>query len=54
MEADIIIDGFSQSIYMHRLIYDKLIGDGDRSVMKKLSIAKPYGIEHSKKKNRMF
>jgi len=50
MEADIIVDGFSQSIYMHGLIYDKLIGDGDSSVMKKLSIAKPYGIEHRVKK----
>jgi len=50
MEADIIVDGFSQSMYMHVLIYDKLIGDGDSSVMKKLSIAKPYGIEHRIKK----
>lgn len=50
MEADIIVEGFSQSMYMHGLIYDKLIGDGDSSVMKKLSIAKPYGIEHNIKK----
>jgi len=28
---------------MHNLIYRKLIGDGDSSVTKKLSIAQPYG-----------
>lgn len=50
MEADIIVDVFSQSMYMHGLIYDKLIGDSDSSIVKKLSIAKPYGIEHRIKK----
>lgn len=50
MESDIIVDGFSHSMDMHGLIYDKMIGDGDSSVMKKLSIAKPYGIEHRIKK----
>lgn len=35
---------------MHGLIYDKLIGDGDSSIMKKLSIAKPYGLNHIIKK----
>lgn len=42
MEADIIVEGFCQSVLVHNLIYDKLIGDGDSSVMKKLTLAKPY------------
>lgn len=50
MEADIIVDGFTHSIDMHGLIYDKLIGDGDSSVMKKLLIAKPYGPDQRVKK----
>lgn len=43
MEADIIVEGFRQSMSMHNLIYNKLIGDGDSSVMKKLLLTKPYG-----------
>lgn len=43
MEADIIVEGFRQSMSMHNIIFNKLIGDGDSSVMKKLSLAKPYG-----------
>lgn len=43
MEADIIVEGFRQSMSMHNVIFNKLIGDGDSSVMKKLSLAKPYG-----------
>jgi len=43
MESDIILEGFKQSIAMHNIIYHKLIGDGDSSVTKKLSIANPYG-----------
>lgn len=43
MEADIIVEGFRQSIPMHNIIYNKLIGDGDSSVTKKLFLAKPYG-----------
>ncbi|KAL4105323.1 hypothetical protein QTP88_020571 [Uroleucon formosanum] len=43
MESDIILEGFRQSINMHNLIYHKLIGDGDSSVIKKLRIAQPYG-----------
>jgi len=43
MESDIILEGFKQSISMHNIIYHKLIGDGDSSVTKKLSIANPYG-----------
>lgn len=42
MESDIIVEGFCQSVTMHNLIYNKLIGDGDSSVMKKLILAKPY------------
>lgn len=43
MESDIILEGFRQSINMHNIIYHKLIGDGDSSVTKKLSISQPYG-----------
>jgi len=43
MEADIIVEGFRQSITMHNIIYHKLIGDGDSSVLKKIMLAKPYG-----------
>jgi len=43
MEADIIVEGFRQSMSMHNVIFNKLIGDGDSSVMKKLSLVKPYG-----------
>lgn len=43
MEADITMEGFRQSISMHNIIYDKLMGDGDSSVTKKLCLAKPYG-----------
>lgn len=43
MESDIVLEGFNQSIAMHNLIYHKLIGDGDSSVTKKLSMSKPYG-----------
>ncbi|KAF0705631.1 Uncharacterized protein FWK35_00033523, partial [Aphis craccivora] len=43
MEADIIVEGFKQSVSMHNLIYSQLIGDGDSSVMKRLRIEKPYG-----------
>lgn len=43
MEADIIVEGFRQSIPMHNLIFNKLIGDRDSSVTKKLKLAKTYG-----------
>lgn len=43
MESDIILEGFKQSIEMHNLIFQKLIGDGDSSVIKILNAAKPYG-----------
>jgi len=42
MESDIILEGFRQTINMHNLVYNKLIGDGDSSVTKKLSIDQPY------------
>lgn len=50
MESDIIVDGFRQSLSMHNVIYDKLIGDGDSSVMNKLALSKPYGPEFYIKK----
>lgn len=43
MEPDIIVEGFHQSMPIHNVIYNKLISDGDSSVMKKLLLAKPYG-----------
>jgi len=43
MEADIIVQGFVQSLKTNNLIYSHLIGDGDSSVMKKIQLAKPYG-----------
>lgn len=43
MEVNIIVEGFRQSIPMHNIIYDKIIGDGDSSVTKKFLLAKPYG-----------
>lgn len=43
MELDIIVEGFRQSMSMHNVIFNKLIGNGDSSVMKKLSLVKPYG-----------
>jgi hypothetical protein len=43
IESDIIVEGFKERIAMHNIIYNKLIGDGDSSVSKKLLLAKPYG-----------
>jgi hypothetical protein len=43
MESGIIVEGFKESIAMHNIIYNKLIGDGGSSVSKKLLLAKPYG-----------
>lgn len=43
MKADIIVEGFRQSIPMHNIIYHKLIGDRDSSVLKKIMLEKPYG-----------
>lgn len=38
MEADIIEEGFARSMEMHGVKYNKLIGDGDSSIMKKLML----------------
>lgn len=43
MEADIIAEGFAKSIDMHGVKYNKLVGNGDSSIMKKLILSKPYG-----------
>lgn len=43
MESDITVEGFQQSMTMHGLIYELLIGDGDSSVTTKLLEARPYG-----------
>ncbi|XP_072400500.1 uncharacterized protein [Diabrotica undecimpunctata] len=43
MEADIIIEGFKQSLETHGLKYTTLVGDGDSSVYSKLLRTKPYG-----------
>lgn len=50
MESDIIVEGFRQSIPMHNIIYHKLIGDGDSSVLKKIILSKPYGFDTEVKK----
>lgn len=50
MEADIIVEGFRQSIAMHNIIYNKLIGDGDSSVLKKNILSKPYEFHTEVKK----
>uniref|UniRef100_A0A2S2QTQ8 Mutator-like transposase domain-containing protein n=1 Tax=Sipha flava TaxID=143950 RepID=A0A2S2QTQ8_9HEMI len=43
LEPDIILEGFKESVSMHNLIYSRLIGDGDSSVIKILNMAKSYG-----------
>ncbi|KAL4085368.1 hypothetical protein QTP88_027227 [Uroleucon formosanum] len=43
MEADSIAEGFKRSMELHGLKYNKLIGDGDSSVKKRLSEIMPYG-----------
>ncbi|XP_063236795.1 uncharacterized protein LOC134539039 [Bacillus rossius redtenbacheri] len=45
MEADIIVEGFKNSMSMHNLKYGYIIGDGDSSVMAQLTKAQPYGPE---------
>lgn len=49
-ETDIILEGFKQSIEMHKLKYVRLVGDGDSSVYKKISVEKPYGSRVAVKK----
>ncbi|XP_077285484.1 uncharacterized protein LOC143910762 [Arctopsyche grandis] len=43
MEADIIAEGFLKSMEMHGVKFNKLVGDGDSSIMKKLMHLMPYG-----------
>ncbi|XP_022177421.1 uncharacterized protein LOC111038573 [Myzus persicae] len=43
MEADGVVEGFMKSVEMHNLKFNKLIGDGDSSVTKKLLEVLPYG-----------
>lgn len=43
MEAHIIAEGFSRSMEMHGLKFNKLVGDGDSSIMKKIMQQMPYG-----------
>ncbi|KAB0795633.1 hypothetical protein PPYR_12472 [Photinus pyralis] len=42
MEADIVAEGFSRSLEMYGLIYNKLIADGDSSCYKKILDTHPY------------
>lgn len=50
MESSIVVEGFKESIPMHNIIYDKLIGDDDSSVMKNLNLTKQYGPDLNIKK----
>lgn len=43
MELNIIIESFKESISMHNLIYNKLIGDSDSTVTKQSILTKVYG-----------
>ncbi|KAB0790406.1 hypothetical protein PPYR_15226, partial [Photinus pyralis] len=45
MEADIIVEGFCQSLKQHGLKYKKFIADGDSSVFAKIQENVPYGKE---------
>ncbi|XP_060803706.1 uncharacterized protein LOC132902488 [Amyelois transitella] len=42
MESAMIVEGFKQSVSMHRLIYARFIADGDSSVYSKILEARPY------------
>lgn len=52
MDSDIIVESCCQSVTMHNLMYNKLIGDGDSSVIKKLTLFKPYAV-HDTKVNKL-
>ncbi|KAJ1531340.1 hypothetical protein ONE63_000024 [Megalurothrips usitatus] len=43
MEADIVAEGFLQSVQMHNLKYETLIADHDSSVFPRLQCLMPYG-----------
>ncbi|XP_046391775.1 uncharacterized protein LOC124160096 [Ischnura elegans] len=45
MEADIIAEGFKNSVTMYNLKYNRLLGDGDSSIMQRLGRVIPYGID---------
>lgn len=42
MEADIIVQGFTQSVPLYGVKYARMIGDGDSNVYKKILDARPY------------
>lgn len=42
MEADIIVEGFLQSVPMHKVKYARMIGDGDMNVYLKVLESRPY------------
>lgn len=51
MEADIVADGFSKSLEMYGLIYNRVIADGDSNCYKRILDAHPY--KHIVVKNRV-
>ncbi|KAE9542540.1 hypothetical protein AGLY_002451 [Aphis glycines] len=53
MEADGIVEGFVRSVELHGLKFNRLIGDVDSSVSKRLMELVPYGFNKLVKKNRM-
>jgi hypothetical protein len=56
MEADIIVEGFNQSITMHGVRYKYFIGDGDSSTFANLKMKVEYGnmIVKTECKNHLF
>ncbi|KAL4107804.1 hypothetical protein QTP88_018094 [Uroleucon formosanum] len=50
MEADGVLQGFSNSVEMHGLKYNCLIVDGDSSVTKRLAESRPYGFNFTIRK----
>ncbi|KAF0691245.1 YqaJ domain-containing protein, partial [Aphis craccivora] len=46
-----ILEGFSNSLNMHGLKYNKLIGNGDSSFTNKLNEVMPYGPENHLRRN---
>ena len=57
MEADIIVEGFRESVNLHQIRYKRFIGDGDSSVFSKLLQASPYPamvIEKLECRNHLF
>ena len=57
MEADILVDGFFQSVPMYGLKFSKFIGDGDSNFYKKILDSRPYtnmSIEKIECKNHLL